>query len=164
MVWIVKRVTKVAAVMAATGACVAGMSAFALEFASLAHEQRDENDYQTYVTGKYDRGTALDADGSPIQDPRENDFSWAARHPEVMLAEGDRACDWLAEEPDPPRFGADESRYDSHAMTTRYLKTADMDERIRHTNLGQRYVVAGAWSFLCPVIRDEKTMRTGDED
>ena len=81
-----------------------------------------------------------------------------------MLTEGERACGWLDDEPDPPRFGADESRYGRHAMTTRYLKTAAMEERIRHTELGQTYVVAGAWSYLCPALADEKTTRPPEGD
>ena len=159
-----KRVTILAAAAAATVVCVGGASALGADLADFLPEQRNVSGYQHYVTGQYPRGVATNGKGERVPDPQEKNYRWAEAHPDVMLAEGDRACDWLADEPDPPLLGADESRYGSYAMTTLYLRTAAMEQRIRITDQGPRYVVAGAWTYLCPRLRNDKTTPTSDED
>ena len=159
-----KRVTILTLATATTVVCLGGASALGVDVGDFRPEQRDANGYQRYVTGQYDRGYAIDGRGQRVPNPQESNYKWAAANPDLMLAEGDRACDWLTGEPDPPLFGADESKYDSHFMTTRYLKTADMDQRVGITEQGPRYVVAGAWTYLCPRLRDDKTIETSDED
>lgn len=75
------------------------------------------------------------------------DVAWAR----VRHVVGSLSTRW-----EPPLFGANESRYDSCAMTTRYLKDAAMSERGTLTEQGPRHVVAGAWTFLCPRTQDDK--------
>jgi hypothetical protein len=159
-----KRLTLLAVATVTTVVCLGGASALGDDVNDLRSEQRDVAGYQRYVTGDYPRGTATDGDGQVVNEPQETNYEWAAEHPDLMLAEGDRACDWLADESDPALFGADESKYGSYAMTNRYLRSAAMGERVQLTEQGPRYVVAGAWTYLCPRTRDDKTTPTSEED
>jgi hypothetical protein len=73
-----------------------------------------------------------------------------------MLAEGDRACEWLSEQSNAPDTDPDRF-YETHALTIRYLKSAGLDQRVDRTHLGQIELVAGAWEYLCRNTRLVKT-------
>ena len=114
---------------------------------------RDVQGFAAYVTHTADFFATTRATSTILPDP---DQRWAAEHPEAMLAEGDRACEWLNEQPNAPDVDPDLS-YETHALTLRYLSGADLDERVDQTHLGQIGLVAGAWEYLCRNTRTVKT-------
>ena len=147
-----------AAAIFAAATTAAALIAFAGDAAS---QPRDEQTFLAYVshTGD-DMATAGGADGSS----HDVDYTWAAEHPTRMLAEGDRACEWLSQQPDVPDVAPDRS-YEAHTLMARYVDTAHMRRRVEQSHLGQTYVVAGAWAYLCRDTRTTKTAPTGaDED
>lgn len=136
----------------------AGVMAFPGDAAS---HPRDEQTFLTYVshTGD-DMATAGGADATS----HDADYNWAAEHATRMLAEGDRACEWLSRQPDAPDVAPDRS-YEAHTLITRYVDTAHLRRRVNQTYLAQTYLVAGAWAYLCRDTRSTKTAPTGaDED
>ena len=116
---------------------------------------RDEDGFRVYVTGAYGRTS-----GSEVSS-LDADYAWAIKHPEEVLAEGDRACDWLENQPDPPKSSRE---HEVHALAVRYLRSARIERRIPHGRRGQQTVVLGAWALLCGRTRDAKRspFRGGD--
>ncbi len=124
-----------------------------------ASHPRDEQAFAAYVSNAgNDMATAGGSDAAL----HNADYDWAARHPARMLSEGDRACDWLAKLPDAPDLAADGS-FEAHTLVLRYVDTARIGRRLDQTHLGQTYLVAGAWAFLCRDTRSAKTAPTGAE-
>lgn len=74
--------------------------------------------------------------------------SWAQAHPELILAEGDRACGWLSAQPAAPRINAPEA-FTLEAMEARYVaETTGLE--IARVYPEARMVIAGnAWWSLC---------------
>lgn len=152
------RLVGVAGTTFALAMTAAAMMAFAGDAAS---HPRDEQTFLTYVshTGD-DMATAGGADATS----HDADYHWAAQHPTRMLAEGDRACEWLSRQPDAPDVAPDRS-YEADTLVARYLDTAHLRRRVDQTYMAQTYLVAGAWAFLCRDTRSTKTAPTrADED
>lgn len=74
--------------------------------------------------------------------------AWAQAHPELILAEGDRACGWLRGQPAAPRDNAPEA-FTLEAMESRYVaETTGLE--IARVYPEARMVIAGnAWFELC---------------
>jgi len=97
----------------------------------------------TYIGGYYDSS----APEASIQDRR-----WAAANSRVVLAEGERACAWLAAAPE-ARAAAD-NRF--QAVLSRYLETPQPED-VRLSATGRSVVTVGAWEYLCRRDRERHT-------
>jgi hypothetical protein len=81
------------------------------------------------------------------------DRAWAKTHRAAVMADGDRACRWLAEQPSAGRVDPT-GRTGVEAMATRYIRQAPrlpVEEHRRST------LPVGAWAYLCLSVRDDKT-------
>jgi hypothetical protein len=110
----------------------------------------EEAAFQAYVAQRV-------GDWPSSADPRGHlrDELWVASHSASVLAEGRRACDWLAQRPSVD--GIDRSgRSEVDALITRYLAEARGGESGPLSTMGERIVVAGAWAHLCKSVRDDK--------
>ncbi|MBV9951339.1 MAG: hypothetical protein JO291_05280 [Acidimicrobiia bacterium] len=79
--------------------------------------------------------------------------AWAASHRATVMADGERACRWLAEQPSAGRVDPS-GRTGVDAMATRYIHQAPplpVEEHRRST------LPVGAWAYLCRSERDDKT-------
>jgi hypothetical protein len=113
---------------------------------------RDVDAFQTYVV------TYMPDSGSPA------DENWATEHPDDVLAEGDRACEWLSQRPSAP--DVDPSGASSvPTLTNAYLKQARGEPEVPLTREGHRTLVVGAWGYLCwSERRDKSAPFSEDED
>ena len=105
---------------------------------------RDEDGFHKYVV------TYMLHPGTP------QDKDWAIEHPDEVLAEGDRACAWLARRESAPDI--DPSGATSvYTLVNAYLKHARKDSYIPLTRHGHANVVYGAWAYLCEAERRDKS-------
>lgn len=81
------------------------------------------------------------------------DRAWAATHRAAVMAEGDRACEWLARQPSAGRVDPS-GQSDVSIMATRYVRQASPLQFEDHR---RAYMTSGAWAYLCRSVRDEKT-------
>lgn len=91
------------------------------------------------------------------------DKTWAAEHPDDVLAEGDRACEWLSQRspaPDVDPSGAS----DVQTLATAYLKQAREKPEVPLTREGHREIVLGAWVYLCWSERRDKSAPISEYD
>jgi type VI protein secretion system component VasK len=88
----------------------------------------------------------------------QQDQAWLQAHGTAVLAEGQRACAWLATQRDAPSViraeRADESRMAMHYVT----KVEGHDVPL--ANMTKWYVVGGAWTYLC---RDQMSAKTAPD-
>ena len=78
-----------------------------------------------------------------------DDAAWARAHPDQVLAEANRSCDWLARQPLAPMRIDPTGYYARDGLQDRYL-AATADDRLAEVSLGGRsLIVAGAWTYLC---------------
>jgi hypothetical protein len=112
----------------------------------------DVDAFQTYVV------TYILNPGAPA------DKTWAIEHPDDVLAEGNRACEWLSQRPSAP--DVDPSGASSvYNLTNAYLKQARGKSEVPLTREGHRSLVAGAWGYLCwSERRDKSAPFSEDED
>ncbi len=112
---------------------------------------RDVAAFQTYVVTYVDGwGSSLDP-GGPARD-----LAWVKAHPDIVLAEGDRACVWLADQPAAPAVDpTGESAFDT--VFGRYLSTTKGTSLTKLSPQGRSTVVAGAWEYLCHNAREAAT-------
>ncbi|MFZ0324573.1 MAG: hypothetical protein WAN48_10625 [Actinomycetes bacterium] len=118
---------------------VAGPSV-ALRLMHLRNEAAFRDYVSTYVG---DWGSSENPNGPAL------DRIWVRTHPDLVQAEGDRACEWLARQPKAPRV--DPSGDTSvGAMMTRYRKeTRSTSREIGLAPTAQGTIVSGAWAYLC---------------
>lgn len=145
---------RVALVPAIVVATVGGGIALAHSASRDTHAQ----DYQRYVR-QYVDGWSSSADpGGPRRDER-----WVLAHPDQVLAEGDRACSWLIQRPDAP--DVDPTGRSTVDVLARRFAEAEHARNPRVSILGHSTMTAGAWSYLCSSVREDKTApRSRDED
>lgn len=100
--------------------------------------------------------------GDPRKDPQdaERDVAWATSHPHVVLAEGDRACRWLAGQPTAPDVDPS-NKTDLPVMEDRYLRETQNARIAQLTSSGRWFVVEGAWAYLCG---HDRSVHTTDGD
>jgi hypothetical protein len=84
----------------------------------------------------------------------EQDRLWALAHPGAVLREGEQACAWLARRPDAHRHG----QYNEYILAGRYTGDASSAPIARVDRISRNYITDGAWSYLCPGVRDDKTL------
>jgi hypothetical protein len=112
---------------------------------------RDVDAFQTYVV------TYMPDSGSPA------DENWATEHPDDVLAEGDRACEWLSQRPSAP--DVDPSGASSvYNLTNAYLKQVREQPEVPLTREGHRSLVAGAWGHLCWSKRQDKSAPISEDE
>lgn len=112
---------------------------------------RDTTAFQAYVktfVGSW--RSSADPDGSA------RDEEWAAGHSDEILAEGDRACDWLSQRPSAPEVDPS-GNSDVGALASRYVTLSDRENPLPLSREGRRTVVVGAWAYLCWSERRDKT-------
>lgn len=112
---------------------------------------RDEDGFADYVvTHMLHPGTQQDKD-------------WATDHPDDILAEGDRACAWLSRRESAPDI--DPSGATSvYSLVHAYLDDARADSALSLTRHGHANVVYGAWAYLCPAERHDKSAPQSEDD
>ena len=87
----------------------------------------------------------------------QRDKVWATDHPEQILAEGDRACDWLSHRPYAPKVDPSGDS-DVATMANRYLALRQGEGvPLPLSREAHRVVVIGAWAYLCWSDRRDKT-------
>jgi hypothetical protein len=104
--------------------------------------------YYRYVVTYVD-GWSISTD--PLGPAR--DRAWAASHRPAVMADGYRACRWLAEQPSAGRVDPT-GRTGVDAMARRYIRRAPplpVEVHRRST------LPVGAWAYLCRSVRDDKT-------
>jgi hypothetical protein len=148
-----KQVTMLTAAALLVLAAVAGPATFR----QLVHG-RDTRAFHSAVTA-YVGGWSSSHDPSGPQ----RDEAWVAAHPAQVLAEGNRACDWLASRPTAPDR---DPTGDSSVFTLmgRYLRATEHDRLADLSVVGRETVVANAWASLCWWTRRDKTAPRGYAD
>jgi hypothetical protein len=113
-----------------------------------------QNYVSTYIGGWYSSGDP----GGPGRD-----LKFAVSRPDLVLAEGDRSCRWLAARPDVGDVDRS-GKSTSSALMWRYLRETHGSGQL--SRFGRMTVVAGAWDSLCWWDRREKTAprTSGDND
>ncbi len=108
-------------------------------------------------TGRQDRDVpAFQRDALLSQqtsDAQVADGALLRAHPDLVLAEGDRACAWLVGQPTAPDVDPS-GRSAVRATTTRYLAASPGGPLDAVTPLTREVVVLSAWNHLC---HDERT-------
>ena len=116
---------------------------------------RDEAGFLTYARQYVGGHAESDDPGSGARDT-----AWVRAHPAEAVAEGDRACAWLAARADAPEVDPT-GRTSTGVTSARYLRrTSQLSGLTEH---GRSYLVAGAWEHLCKGDRRDKTSRISDE-
>jgi hypothetical protein len=133
-----------------------GAVAFSVGLVALAHTDRpasqpDPAAYYHYVLTYID-GWSISTD--PMGPAR--DRAWAQQHRGEVMAEGDRACRWLGQQPSVGRVDPT-GRSDTSAMATRYVSQARRTASLPIADQRRAYVTSGAWAYLCRSVRDDKT-------
>jgi hypothetical protein len=83
------------------------------------------------------------------------DRTWITRHHDQVLAEGNRACAWIAGEPDAPL--TDPGRhYSVEALGDRYIGATAASPIARVSTPNRRTIAIEAWGHLCHSDRDPK--------
>lgn len=133
----------------------------AVTFWVIQGEDRDEAAFQGYVTRSTPDQFATIV-GQP--DPHQWEYEWAADHPDVVLAEGDAACRWLADRADATDDDPS-GAFSIGALVGTYLRETQQPGVEAFSDAGKRTLVYGAWAHLCPETRDDKiALMDGDED
>lgn len=118
--------------------------------ASVLSRDRHPEGYQRYVQ-KYVGGWYSSADPTgPRRDKR-----WVLAHPKAVLAEGDRACAWLARQPDAPEI--DPTGKSTSGVLARRFFMAEHRRNPSVSVYGHFTMTSAAWSYLCDSVRKEKT-------
>jgi hypothetical protein len=139
-------------ILAALAAVVITMGALvAPSIAGRITHPRDTSAFQSYVT-TFVGGWRSSAD----PEGPERDDAWAADHPDEVLAEGDRACDWLAQRPTAPEVDPS-GKSDVSALANGYLRVANGERPLPLSREGRRTVIIGAWAYLCWSERGDKS-------
>ena len=86
----------------------------------------------------------------------EPDRAWAKGHPELILAEGSRACQWLSERPKAPDVDPT-GRLLRDRLVARYLRDTTAEPIALISQVDRWIVVSAAWRYLCWHEQDEHT-------
>ena len=92
------------------------------------------------------------------------DQAWVAENPEAVLAEGKRACRWLASRQEAPSVDPT-GKSSSGKVTSRYVNEVPASTELGVSPVGQgrKTIVAGAWSYLCWWEHRDKTSPTSTD-
>lgn len=124
-------------------------------FAARVLFPRDVPGYEAYVATYLSAREGTDASIS-------TDRTWVEGHRDLVIAEGDRACAWLAAQPDAP--GVDPTgRSRSSELTSAYLGSSPRPD-VPVSAAGRFYLVTGAWNHLCRYDLHAKTSPAGGGD
>lgn len=85
----------------------------------------------------------------------QQDEAWIYAHPTAVIAEGQRACHWLAVQPDAPSVDST-GRSDMSRMAMRFVTEAEGND-VPLARLTKWRVVGGAWNYLCAGEMSAKT-------
>jgi hypothetical protein len=98
-------------------------------------------------------GWAADTGGTAQQ--IATDRTWITHHHGQVLAEGNRACTWIAAAPDAPR--ADPGRhYSVEALSDRYIRATAARPFAAVSASNRRTIAVEAWAHLCLGDRNPK--------
>lgn len=138
---------------------------------------RDIDEFQAYVGRLAD--TDMMGNVSPeIAVDRERDAAWVTAHADLVLAAGDRACDWLKAQPKAPKVDPT-GRFGVDALWKAYLGVdfaARAEGDVAYDDPGsgdiglpispeaRLHVVAGSWEYLCWSTRESRTAPETLED
>lgn len=119
---------------------------------------RDEAGYRAYVDEYVPGWWSSGLKGVP-----ERDKAWLEAHPDAVLAEGDAACRWLAEQPPVPEL-VTSGTATVGATAARYLDASQPVSAVDVHEWTRSGVVVGAWAYLCPATRETRTSPVSNED
>lgn len=125
------------AVLAVIG--VLAVPSIALQF----KHSRDEGAFQTNLAASIGAWSDTRNPEGPARDT-----AWATANPGLALAEGDRACAWLAGQPDAPGRPDPSGRQSQETLQNRWI-SARGNVIGPLSWQGQSHLVAGAWTHLC---------------
>jgi hypothetical protein len=111
---------------------------------------RDTVAFQQYVSNYVGTWRSSADPQGPVRDVK-----WVADHPDLVLAEGDEACHWLAHQPSAGKVDPSGASTVS-ALAERYLQDTHTHSRVELSTQGRMVVVGGAWSNLCWWERRDK--------
>lgn len=100
--------------------------------------------------------------GSALGGQQQHDQAWISNHPAAVVAEGRRACTWLASQPDAPNVDPT-GRSDMSRMAMRYVARVEGRD-LPLARVTKWNVVGGAWNYLCPDEKDATTAPTSLND
>ncbi|MFZ2501588.1 MAG: hypothetical protein WAW88_02790 [Nocardioides sp.] len=149
-----------AVLMAAIPALLAvGLQTSLLDRVGARFEHPDRAGFHAYVDRNIDGWRSSRAPGGPRRDK-----AWALAHAEEITAEGDRACAWLTGQRAAPRLDPS-GHFGVGSAVSRYVNAMAEEHPLPINKMSRHAIVAGAWAYLCPSLRDLKTSpQTFDED
>ena len=150
------RLTAVTGITAAVAAGLGASGAVTLIDGAL-HHPRDEAAFQAHVV-KY-IGTYWD---SSVPEADARDEAWARAHPEEVLAAGDAACAWLADQPVAPAVDPT-GESDLFTVLDWYLDTLQPFSG-PVSEIGTMTVVGSAWESLCWTDYERRTSPRSTND
>jgi hypothetical protein len=126
--------------------------------ANRSSHPQDEQGFFRYVGDHVDGWGSSNSPHGP-----ERDRMWAESHPALILAEGYRACDWLAEQPSAPDVDPS-GRSEVNIVEGRYIRATQHAPIAQLYPMSRRVVVTGAWAYLCEYDRNVHTAPTSRYD
>lgn len=93
----------------------------------------------------------------------QRDLDWVKAHPQAVLAEGRRACDWLSAQDDAPAVDPT-GRSEVTAMWTRYRQESHSARNTPLATYSRFVLVTGAWNYLCSADYRDKTSPQSSHD
>jgi hypothetical protein len=90
------------------------------------------------------------------------DHAWIVAHPSAVVADGQRACTWLAARHDPPAVDRS-GRSEPDRLAMYYVKNKDAAP-LPLGRISRWGVVVEAWNYLCPDVRAAKTSPRSNVD
>ena len=88
--------------------------------------------------------------------------AWASAHPDLMVAEGDRACRWLDAQPLAPQGDNRPDTFAPEAMEARYTAETTGLEIARVYPEARQHIADWAWFTLCRSSLEAHTGTGGD--
>jgi len=118
---------------------------------------RDEAGFVAYVDEYVPSWWSSELKGVPARD-----HAWLESHPEAVLAEGDAACAWLADQPVVPEL-VPSGGASSGVMSVRYREATVNVTSLEVHEWTRSGVVAGAWAYLCEATHETRTSPESDD-
>jgi hypothetical protein len=89
-----------------------------------------------------------------------DDRAWIFEHRPEVLAEGNRACEWLGQQPQASSRSDD--RYSVETLAARYGAATEPIAKVSPSNRGN--IAVQAWAHLCEDVRNPRIIVPPDND
>ena len=121
-------------------------------------EPRDEWQYLEWAATEYRSHS-----GEFKHRHKRAEAAWKAEHGAAALAEGDRACAWLAGQPDVPRTDPS-GRSTDRVVLARYVRAGDVERSPGFSAEQHEEFARLSWMTLCGDLADDKTSPVSIEE